>query len=236
MRIVVTRPEEDAVPLRRKLESLNHTVITVPLLAIVPRPDVTIPPRSYQAIAITSANGIRSLAGQPQLKSVRILTVGPQSLAAARAAGFETAEAHGGDVTGLAAFVAASLSPADGPILYLSGAETTGGLEARLTEAGFGCDRVIIYDACPAQTLGAAAEALRRGAVDAVLLYSPRSAKIWCELIEREGLAPEAALPRYVCLSRNVAAALPQSWRRHVAARPDEAAMLALLEQPDGTG
>jgi len=205
-----------------------------PLLEIRPREGVSIPALPWQAVAVTSANGIRALPEGHKLQHFRVLTVGPQSLKAATAAGLK-AEAHGGDVNGLAAFIRGELTPEAGPILYLSGAETAGDLAAQLTEAGFDCHRVVLYDAAPATTLGAAEDALRAGRLDAVLLYSPRSAKIWRGLVEAAGLAPQAARLRHLCLSRNVAAALPPDWTSGVSESPDEAAILRLLEQSGRT-
>lgn len=233
MRIAVTRPEEDAGALRAKLEALGHAVVMVPLLTIAPREGVTIPKRDWQAIAVTSANGIRALPEGHGLASIRTLTVGPQSLKAATAAGF-AAEAHGGDVDGLAAFVRGALDPRKGPILYLSGAETAGDLEGQLTAAGFDCHRAVLYDAAPATGLGVAESALREGEIDAVLLYSPRTARIWRRLAEEAGLAEAAGRIRNFCLSRNVASVLPEGWARHVPETPDEQAMLALLAHDGG--
>jgi uroporphyrinogen-III synthase len=160
-----------------------------------------------------------------------LLTVGPQSLKAAREAGFPNAEAHGGDVNGLAAHIVATRNPSNGPILYLSGAETAGDLQGQLAAAGFDCHRVVLYDAVPVQHLDAAALALRDRAADAVLLYSPRSARIWHRLIENAGLTAEAAALPSLCLSHNVAAALPVGWTSHVSEKPENAAMLQLLEE-----
>lgn len=234
MLVAVTRPEEDAGPLTAKLEAMGHEVVMAPLLAIKPRVDTAIPALPWQAIAVTSANGIRALGAGHGLTQFRTLTVGPQSLKAALAAGF-AAQAHGGDVNGLAAFIRTELDPQAGPILYLSGAETAGDLEAQLAAAGFTCVRVVLYDAAPATALGPADEALRAGRLDAVLLYSPRSAKIWRGLVEAAGLGAQAARVRHLCLSRNVAAALPGDWAKAVSASPDEAAMFGLLEQSGRT-
>ena len=230
MRILVTRPAEDSGPLRQRLEVLGHAVIAVPLMTIRPRDGVAIPDRPWQAIAATSANGIRMLPHPERFRAIRTLTVGPQSLKAARDQGLPAA-AHGGDVDGLAAFIRDHLDPAAGPLLYLSGAETAGDLEAQVKQAGFDCHRAILYDAVPAPGLGAAREALQSSAIDAVLLYSPRTAKIWRDLVRCDRLEEPAARPVYLCLSRNVAAVLPESWTSRIAASPDEAAMLALLDQ-----
>lgn len=234
MRIAVTRPEEDAGPLTARLEAMGHQVVMAPLLAIRPREGISIANLPWQAVAVTSANGIRALPGGHGLASFRTLTVGPQSLKAARGAGFN-AEAHGGDVNGLATFIRGNLDPNSGPILYLSGAETAGDLEGQLTAAGFDCRRVVLYDAVPARNLGAAEALLRRGALDAVLLYSPRSARIWQRLAEEAGLSGQAEAIRNFCLSANVASVLPEGWRKVIAAKPDERAMLDLLALKGGS-
>lgn len=235
MNIVITRPEEDGSPLRAKLEAMGHSVIPMPLLRIVPRERVFIRKLPYQAIVATSANGIRTLAGHSGLKSLRMMTIGPQSMKAAKDAGFLKVEAHGGDIGGLVAHIRKALQPSAGPILYVSGNETAGDLEGELRNAGFDCRRSIVYDAIQAKGPGPAEAALRGRTVDAVLLYSPRSARIWCKIVWDAGLVEEAASAHYFCLSRNVAATLPGTWSRTVAKSPDEAAMLALLEPPHGT-
>jgi len=232
MRVIITRPLEDAPALAAKLAALGHTAIVHPLITIVARHGVTIPRHRWQAIAATSANALRALDGHDDLKSLPLLTVGPHSLAAAKAAGFTSAEAHGGDVTGLAAHIRRNLRPEAGPILYLSGAETAGDLQSQLSAAGFDCTRVILYDAIPATSLGDVAAA--PGDL-AVLLYSPRTARIWRSLVTAHGLTQNAVQIRHLCLSANVAAVLPQAWPREIAASPTEAAMLALLEPFAGT-
>lgn len=233
MRLLVTRPIEDAGPLRDRLEALGHAVEILPLMQVVPRHGVAVPGRPYQAVAMTSANAVRALGRAGNLARLPALTVGPQSLAAAKAAGFLHVSAHGGDVAGLAAHMQRSLDPSRGPILYLSGAETAGDLEGTLRHLGFDVDRLILYDAVPETSLGSADTALRQRRLDGVLLYSPRSARIWTALVDAHGLAAEAVRLRHYCLSRNVAAALPPAWPAEIARTPDEAAMLALLDQPD---
>jgi uroporphyrinogen-III synthase len=226
MKLIVTRPEEDAAPLLAKLAALGHQVIALPLLKIVPRPDIRIAERDYQAICVTSANAIRALGEPGRLKAVPMLTVGPQSLRAARDAGFSKCETRGGDVRGLADFIVRELDPARGPILYLSGAETSGDLEGTLRKAGFDVTRLVLYDAVA--VTHAALPSLHEH--DGVLLYSPRSARIWAALVVVAGQEEAARSLVHYCLSPNVAAALPPSWPASVTENPQEAAMLALLD------
>ena len=227
MRLIITRPEEDAVPLKARLESMGHTALLAPLLKIVPRPDAYIPPLAYQLVCITSANALKYVQVEDRLKNIPLLAVGPQSLSMAHENGFNSAEAHGGDVHGLAVHAAAKFDPHKGPVLYLSGAETSADLQALLMASGFAVERVITYDAV-VQTPNDIESALK--GAEGVLLYSPRTARLWRELMAKPKLEKKAAAPTYFCLSENVAKILPRQWKKRVAKAPDEAAMLALLD------
>lgn len=227
MKLILTRPTKDARPLAEKLKGLGHEARIIPLLDIVPRRDTVVPPEKWQAVCITSANGLSNPDVLSDLKDVPLLCVGPQSLAAAQTAGFTRASAHGGDVEGLTAHIAEHLKPQDGPLLYLSGAATSGDLEGRLQAHGFSVTRVIVYDAVSTETAD-----LSRAVTgaDAVLLYSPRTAKLWLEQVGNARIAAQVRHLTHLCLSAAVAKALPQDWRKVVAATPDEKAMLAALE------
>lgn len=227
MQLIITRPEEDAAALKATLESKGHTAVLAPLLKIVPRANVFVPPLDYQVICATSANALKHFQAADRLKILPLLAVGPQSLAAAQSMGFENAKACGGDVHGLAAYAAASLDPKNGPVLYLSGAETSADLQALLAAHGFAVERVIVYDAVAEAPDEIGPELAK---TEGVLLYSPRSARLWCDIIANSGLEKQAVLPMYFCLSENVSKVLPPHWRKRVAKTPDEAAMLALLD------
>jgi uroporphyrinogen-III synthase len=227
MRLIITRPADDAAVLKAKLEGMGHSTCVVPLLKIVPRAAVQIPSRKYQFICATSANALKYFDASDALKEIPVLTVGPQSLAAAKTAGFKSCEAHGGDVNGLADYIIKNFNPQSGPILYLSGAETSADLQVLLKAENFGVEKAVIYDAA-VQTPAEISKALTTA--DGVLLYSPRSGRIWFDLITTSRLEKAAAVPIYFCLSENVAKTLPAHWRKSVAKTPDEAAMLVLLD------
>ncbi|CAN5240086.1 hypothetical protein BH10PSE7_BH10PSE7_36130 [soil metagenome] len=222
MRLIVTRPLGDAGPLRQKLEAMGHAVVLAPLLDIVPVRGAVIPDRDYQAIAFTSANGARAISGHVALAGLRKLpayAVGPQSAEAAEEAGFANVTVAGGDGKGLAAHIAATREPSGGDILHPAGHETAGDFANLLTEAGFAVTRIIVYSA--EQVL--LPSGLGEGA-DGVLLYSPRTARLW-----HDALAGKAVGLVHFCLSHNVAAALPETYTKRIAASPEEEAMLALI-------
>jgi uroporphyrinogen-III synthase len=240
MRLIVTRPRQDARPLARRLEALGHEVLLAPLLSIRLTARLTIPERDYQAVLITSANGARAISGRPELarlKGAKALVVGPASAAAAARVGFTRIEQADGDVAALVGSAIAVLRPAGGPVLYVSGAVTAGELEAKLEAAGFDVDRVVAYEARPAERLPkACVAALAAGKADGVLLFSPRSARIWAALVSAAELTDAAAQLTHYCLSENVAGAMLGGLGAAVATQvsplPEEASLLAMIPAP----
>ena len=226
MRLIITRPSIDAVPLAEVLNALGHEAIITPLLDIVPRAKVSILDLPYQAICTTSANGLRCLNAPIDLQTP-VLAVGEQSAAAARMKGFQNIKAEGGDVDGLVSYITTNLKRSDGPLLYLSGAETSGDLEGHLIKRGYDVRRVITYDAVKC-VLDSHLRAIE--SCDGVLLYSPRTAKLWCHEIWRLQVTEGAERIRHFCLSAQVAEAVPQNWHRLVAKVPTEKSLLALLD------
>ena len=240
MRLIVTRPAEDAALLCRRLEAAGHEPIVSPLLDIRRLAELAIPPRDYQAVLITSANGARALAGRPEierLKAAVAFVVGPWSAEAARKAGFGQAEEAGGDVAMLARLAVARLRPQDGPLIYISGAVTAGDLTSILAASSFEVDRVVAYEARPAEALPEpCVAALEAGRAGGVLLYSPRTARVWVTLVKAAGMAPAATRLVHYCLSGNVAAVVREGLGKpvplQVAPRPDEFALLEMIPPP----
>ena len=234
MLFIVTRPKTDAVKLMEALQARGHQGICSPVIAIVPRSNGEIPQTSYQAVALSSANAARAVSGlrdHHRLLHLPAFTVGEQSAAAARAAGFVDIKPAGGDVEQLAKLIGGELDPTRGAVLYLSGADTAGDLKGALAAAGFAVDRLVLYDALPAEALSIeAAQAIAAGKAAGVLLYSPRSARIWSDLIQASGLSQNVRGLRHYCLSANVAAALGSDYLTAVASRPQEDALLTLLD------
>ena len=229
MRIVITRPIEDAMVLKTKLEALGHQAIMSPLLKIVAMADAIIPDDKWQAVAITSANAVRAMPIEAltKLKSLSMLTVGPQSADAARHAGFRRVEEAGGDAAGLARHIAATRDPSQGPILYLAGREQAADFAGLLVRSHFKVARIILYEAQPALELPREA-----GRADAVVLYSPRTASIWKNLAGQAELSLSGI--KHFCLSANVAAILPAGLPIIVVKQPTESAMIEAIGRSRG--
>ncbi|MAB14161.1 uroporphyrinogen-III synthase [Parvibaculum sp.] len=245
MRLLVTRPEADAGKLMAALAESGHEAVLAPLMEIDFHDTAELPAGEWQAILVTSANGARALAARSEamaMKAVPVYAVGQASAAAARAAGFARVRSADGDVEALADLVCAELSPGAGRLLHVAGSVTAGDLQAMLGVKGFEVVRAVLYEARPVRFLPDVAHAaLEARDVDGVLLYSPRTAGLFMSLVHEAGLDGALAGLEAFCLSGAVAGALADApgresgtavFRRvHVAARPEQAALIELVNK-----
>ena len=235
MRVLVTRAEGDAERLAARLAERGHDSVIENLMSIRFRSDgaQALAPflDGVQAALFTSANGVRGFAAATPRRDFRAFAVGDATAAAARAAGFADVASAGGAVEDLAKLVIARLKPKNGPILHAAGSVTAGDLSGLLEAAGFAVRRAVLYEATPSARLSdATGDAIRRGAIDAALFFSPRNAATFVRLAA--GLEEGCKHMIAVALSPAVAERLaPLPWRRiAVAAAPNETALLAALE------
>lgn len=241
LRIVVTRPQDDAARTAAVLRGMGHEVLTEPLLTVQPLEVPLPPPQAVGGLLLTSANGVRMLdraAGAlplPQAQALRSLpayAVGDQTARALRECGFHTVLSADGDVGVLAGLVR-RVHPADGlPLLHVAGTDRAGDLTALLAPE-YPVQRVVLYRAETATAFSPAfQQALSGGAVDVVLLYSPRTAVTFATLIDACGARDHLRVVTAACLSHTVAKSLDglpfQAVR--VAGQPRQDALLALLE------
>ena len=234
MRLLITRPRADAEKLAQALETRGHDVRVEPLLTIRPIPGAVPDLAGVQAILLTSANALPALASADPGRPV--FAVGEASARAARAAGCGDVRAAGGDGASLARLIIAQCRPADGALLHLAGTEVRPGLAEALRAAGFAVRRQAVYRAVAATALSQPViAAIGARAIDAVLLFSPRSAAIFADLIDGHGLSDCLRQTEAICLSDAVAAACRRlSWATvRVAAHP---AVEAILRQLEGRG
>ncbi|MEE8274408.1 MAG: uroporphyrinogen-III synthase, partial [Alphaproteobacteria bacterium] len=98
MRVLITRPREDAEALAEALAVRGVEALVEPLLEIVPLNPGDFDLAGVQAALLTSANGARALAAATGSRDVPVLAVGEATAAAARAAGFAEVAVAGGDV------------------------------------------------------------------------------------------------------------------------------------------
>jgi uroporphyrinogen-III synthase len=231
VRVLLTRPLDDALPLKGRLEAMGCTVTLAPLMTIEYR-SAPVSLEGMQALLFTSANGVRAFARLSSERDMPVYAVGLATGMQAEQAGFTAIHISGGDAVALAADVVAAVNPGDGPLLHIAGSVTRGDLGGRLERAGFTCRKQELYAAEPVSHLPAPArKGLEAGAFDAVLFYSPRTARLFRARVAEAGLEDRLGETDAYTLGPAITEALAGlTWRRVLTAdRPEESVLLALM-------
>lgn len=238
MRILVTRPEPDASGLAKRLMQLGHEPLIEPLLVTHFEPVDDLDLEGVQALIATSRNAIRALAGKPDVDTaldLPLYAVGPGTAATARAHGFRAVIEGSNAARDLLTLISLDADINGGPLLYLAPARKAFDLPAELRRLGFHVLEPIVYETRPSEYLSPAAlAAIQAGAIDAVMLFSPATARNWARLATKHGIAARVRAIRHFCLSRAIADELAGLQPHDVACaiQPNLEQMLALLTRP----
>ncbi|MCB2081509.1 MAG: uroporphyrinogen-III synthase [Hyphomicrobiales bacterium] len=237
--VLLTRPEEDSERLKKLLKKHHITSWVEPMLTVhYPRPRIKAIAEALKqqpaAILITSANGLRALMKASSRRNGVLYTVGSASAEEARTAGYKQVRVAEGNANLLARLVMQTRTPAEGTLLHIAGSVQVGDLAGKLKAAGYTVSRVTGYDAEPVRTLSPSlVKALKAKQIPCVVFYSPRTARVFCRLVERVNVQDACQSMQAICLSEGVAKMLePSQWQAiHVATTPDTNAMLALIDR-----
>jgi uroporphyrinogen-III synthase len=227
MRMLVTRPEPDAQATLERLLALDIDAMAAPLLTRE-NLDTHLPgPEGFAAMALSSTNALRALAERDALGPFLdkpVFAVGDRTAHEARMLGFTQVVASAGTLESLVTAIA--LARLEGPVFYPCGKHLSTDLAHALAPQGLMVATVPVYQMV-------AATALPVGVFDdvgAVLLYSRRTAEIFCALASEVIPLEHRRELALLCLSENVAAPLIEQHfnRVHLADHPSEEAMMAL--------
>jgi uroporphyrinogen-III synthase len=232
MRLLVTRPEDDASLQAAALTARGHEIVLAPLLQIwFEQPPLDLD--GLQAVIVTSRNALRALERHPQKKEVLELPIYAVGEATARAAvdmGFLEVAVGSGNAAGLAQVICDATEPGRGALLHLSGEDLAFDLASALPD--YELRRAVIYRAVAAKELpGEIPQLLREGKLDGAILMSPRTATTLVSLLRRHDVLEPAARLICYCLSKAVAeAASPLGAVLRVPGKPREEDILALID------
>jgi uroporphyrinogen-III synthase len=238
MKVLVLRAQPAASRTARSLARLGHDAVVAPLFEIAPLNEGRLPADAsgtlYGAVIAASANAFAALPAESRapLAGLPALVVGERTAQAAERMGLRPVRPAFRTARELASALGES-APA-GRLLYLAGRDRRPDIEAALQHRARPFTLVEIYAARMVPALPpAAAAALRRGEVEAVLHYSVRSARAYVALAEAQVLLAQALAPVQLCLSAAIARPLGAGARLvKLAASPDESHLLALLPTP----
>jgi len=205
---IVLRPSPGDAQTMARLAAHDISARALPLFAVHPV-EWSPPEGPFDALLITSANAIRHAGAIPALP---VVAVGEGSAAAARAAGFTVAITGASDGAAVAEQARAAGFTR---LLHLAGRDRI---------ALPGVTAVTVYRS-EARDLPPGALEIARGQV--VLLHSPRAARLFAALIDRDRV-PRATI-RIAALSEAVAQAAGAGWEKiSIAERPDDARIVSL--------
>jgi uroporphyrinogen-III synthase len=226
-RVLVTRAEPGASETAGRLRARGYVPLVEPMFTVEPLPAVL---PDFDALAFTSANGVRIFAKLSPRRDVPVFCVGGRTAVAAREAGFDSVTSADGDVTALIAVIETKVSPA-ARLLHSGNEDSRGDLAGTLRAKGRKAEFAATYRALPVAGPGPALAAHISGhaSFDYVLVHSPRGAAILKGLVETAGnLAPFGLAAISQAASAPVA---PFARHIEIAASPDEAALLDALKR-----
>ncbi len=211
MRLLVTRPSEDAQSLVNSLHSWGHEAETFPVLNIKYN---ALPLPEEEAFAFTSANGVRAfLSCGGDGKNKRAYAIGTSTKQLCYEVGFSEIFTANGEgkygVEGLAKTIIDT--PCSGGIVHICGRDREGDLVALLRKENIEMSRLVLYQAEAVNSFSyEVKEALRLQKFDAILFYSKRSLSIFFDLCIRAGLEDVISSLGAVCLSPAIASLAKQ--------------------------
>lgn len=234
--ILVTRPRLQADKTAGSLIKLGHKVCREPLLKIETIQS-QLPEVNIDGIILTSSNALPALDKTltlEQRREVPVLVTGDATARAARDLGFTNTQHVAGsalDLVGKAReWMAQNNLDPTAHLLYPSAETLAHDIDELLSKIAILSHRWIVYRSVPSSRLSASTlNAFHNGEIDAVLLYSKRTAHTFVQLMRHHELSMSGL--RAFVLSPEILESLPEELRNHAqcADQPNENALLSLI-------
>lgn len=237
MNILVTRPQNSAVKTAEKLEAMDHKALITPLFKLE---KISSPPPSpkTQALIITSQNGARALCETDwfdDVKQIDFYIVGNKSATFLQQRGVNNIK-HVAPQS--AQLIDALNQLCEHYFTYCTGFHYALNMDSLSPHHHL--DVLPLYKATPDQDQIEAARALlHQKAIDAIFIYSARTARLVCELIltashENLEIINHINRLKLYCLSHNIAYIVGDILGQHTPRLiwpdiPDEQALLNML-------
>lgn len=209
MRVLVTRPEPDALKLKGLLEARGHQASVEPLMRTA---FYEFDPEGLEGVTgiiATSRNALRALRGSSALRrarNIRVYAVGAATAEEARRLGFGQIVKGPGTADALVPIIASTMETSEEILLHLRGNRVSSDIRGDLEALGYRVTEAIVYRMEAAETLSESTrDDIADGSIEAVMLMSPETAAIYVRLITRFGLKDMCHQLVHLCLSDQVA-------------------------------
>ncbi len=236
--ILLTRPLADCQKLADELTHMGFKTMFEPLMEINFFDDITIDLTDMQALLFTSANGVSAFARLVKTRDITAYCVGDSTANMAKSYGFSHILSADGNINDLADIVINNANINDGGLYHAAANIIAGDLGALLSAKGFKYQRAILYQAIYSKALHKKTiAAILNEDINAILLFSPRTAVILLENINKSSLMDKCGKISLFCLSQNVKSQIDSvAWKEVIASsEPNQAALLNLLRERMGS-
>ncbi len=187
--ILITRPEPGASDFARKIIRAGFQPLVESLSSVefTPKPNANF--RNFQAFLLTSANGVRALANQTDIRSTPLFAVGSRTADTAQKLGFKNIENANGSGEDLLQLIITKLSPSLGNLLHVSGVQVGFNLTKPLAKSGFNVEHISLYKVTPVKSLPTSCAAgLASGSISYATFFSSQSSKTFVQLVAKASL------------------------------------------------
>ncbi len=230
--VLVIRPLQEAQRLSDLLNNKKIASTLYPLYKPVPLPLGSF--EKPQALIVTSKNALNSLEEREDLKSLPLYVVGSQTAFYASTMGFSNVRVSALTSDELVNLIRADTTPDKGSLIYFSGEIINGEIVEKLAAHGFNITRYIVYRLEDETELPLALRKdLASKHLTHVMFFSPRTTKVFVELLKKEGLEMIVSNMISLCLSQNVAEeAKKVKWSKiWIAPRPTTQALIGYFDE-----
>jgi len=237
----VTRTSEGARRTARAIEAMGYETLVAPVLKVQALKPI-IDPHSFDAVIFTSRNGLNAFCALCSRRALTAWCVGDATAEAAREKGFQQVISAAGDGRALAELIRRT-ADRHSRLFYAAPREPAAALGKTLRADGFQVGEAALYETQFVMPRFSPADLAR---ISHILVQSPRAGRaIAGALIVHHNKLCFPNL-QFVCISEaawrgvetglrhsgvaEIRQALAAGLNRHIAATPDEAAMLSLLD------
>ena len=217
MNILITRPLIDAEDLMEKFFSLGHKIIHLPTLKILPLAMEPINAEEFDAFIFTSANAIRNIKLNSNIKNLHCFCVGSLTEKIVRQAGFNNTSSAGGTVNALKNLIMISEKiNKNSKLAYFCGDNISYDLDTELNKEGIKVKKIINYSSELIEDLNDENKKLiELYPPDRILIYSSRSAQSFVAIVKNYSLGPLMTQSTVMCISEKVASIFrSQGWKK----------------------
>ncbi|MFT4076570.1 MAG: uroporphyrinogen-III synthase [Asticcacaulis sp.] len=229
----ITRTAAGAQKTARAVEALGYEALIAPVLRVAPLKPV-IDPHSFDAVIFTSRNGVEAFSSLCSRRALTAWCVGEATAAAAQQHGFQTVISADGNVGDLIDLIRRD-SDRHSRLLHAAPREPAGDLCETLRADGFQVSEVAVYETQAIRPPLSPADLAR---LRHILIHSPRGGRAVADVLLAH--YDKLHFPKlcFICISEaawqgletTLGKAMAAGLERRIAATPDEAAMLRLLD------